>query len=467
MLHWLLSLALFILPVATASSQDLSSLSSQKSRQTPPGLSITFDGGLVGVNMAQVLDLVYQTMTPPTKETMTPPTKEYVVNARDTLCGILVSQGYPSPCEPFVQFLSRLNGRATLVKGIINQDDKITLPDLNLTRTKSGRVFYKNVERDSRQSSDVLENFRDLNVRRTDQSGNLYAVEYDAYQIYIPTQNDEESSILAKRVLSLQSANILVDIIRKDLLDVKPHSVVPLNRLRADCPTGHVLNFIYDYRDLSDYETDALTIMNQGIHQAAPVSVFLIDVALLKSPNLYPAFGDPPVTTIFNCNWSSFDRTIHHATHLAGIIASKESFGFRGLAPKTTIQSIEWAVPRNDGSGELKSSNPERQSILANLIPDRSFDRPINIFLAALSFDGWDDPQANTLPNDLARFTRRLEQNIRRWQPLFVVAAGQPDVGHLPVALTPQSTLFPQNLGDLPMLLSSRPARSARDQIQN
>src|SRR4051812_26695782 len=75
----------------------------------PPGVVVRFEGGVVGSNIAKVLAIANALEPVPTRRHRPAPS--------DTLCGILLSLGYPPPCEPLADFIGRLNNNPALVAG--------------------------------------------------------------------------------------------------------------------------------------------------------------------------------------------------------------------------------------------------------------------------------------------------------------------------------------------------------------
>src|SRR5580693_3350810 len=71
------------------------------SRHQAPGIVFSFEGGIVGDNMAAVLQGAY--------EIGTLATKRYTVQPKDGICRIVQTLGYPPPCNSIIKLINSLN----------------------------------------------------------------------------------------------------------------------------------------------------------------------------------------------------------------------------------------------------------------------------------------------------------------------------------------------------------------------
>jgi subtilisin family serine protease len=441
----LLPFALNIHPSSASAEND-----SSPSKRAAPGVVVSFEGGVVGQNIAKVLEKALEL---PDKI----PTETYILQVSDTTCGILQAQGYPPPCEPMARILDRLNPLMLPSRGKLKEGDAILLPRIKLRQYETGQIFSTRSPQEQRKGYEALQNWKDLKAFKVETSPTSFDVRYFAYEIYLPTRSDAESKFLRAKLEPVSSTNVLVDILRQEPVSTKPNGFPTLSEYEQWCKQGTAVGRIFDYRDLSDYELDALELVRAGLPRtSSTVKVHPIDIELKPSPNLYPAFGpEPPVT--WTCSWEKFIPSVHHATHLAGIIAGHEptNYGFKGLAPNVLIRPFKWAVPHPTNKDEVVSADEERGFNLAQQIRTQwSEPPPRRVYVAAISFDPWDRELVNGQLRDAAmRFLRPLENTIKGRRPLLIAAAGQVPDNRTPVEISPKTPLFPQNLGDLPSVI--------------
>lgn len=395
-----------------------------------PGVTVSFDGGRVSNNIALVIRLAarhdlleFEAFTP---------------SKNSTICGRLAEIGLPAPCEPIAQAIVDIN------QG--NERD-VRFPLFNLIRYDSGQKFSTAQAAEVRRSKDMLDNWRDINSKR---SGN--AVMYDGFQINFKARDDVQAKRFASEVVSIGSSAISVELLQLEQFKSKAHSAFSIDTLKAKCSEGKSLApIVLDYSTLSDYDLDALQF-TKPLAVTGGGKVILADVPLLEAPSFKPVLANAaPVP----CKWEPFQKALHHSTHLAGIINSRAEYGFGGLAPNTLIDPVRWAE-LND-AGQLVAVNGRHGELVSKIMePGLAPSPPLDIFLAAVSFDPWlfDLDAAGRLVNVAARFSRTLEKRIQQFRPFLVVAAGQPeDVSSQPKAITLLTPEFPQNLGDLPSVL--------------
>jgi hypothetical protein len=445
-------LGLILLTLALAAVCQSNADAGEKRDRQPPGVIVHFEGGIVGLNIAKVLSIA--------NSSESIPTYRYQPADNDTLCGILASAGYPPPCEGLADFVGKLNNNPALTAGKFEKGKEILLPSVNLARYRSAQTFSNKVQREVSRSNSLTESWTGLNLQPSQRTKNLYEIEYDAFEIFIPTSSDVSATSIASQILQLNTTNVLVDVLRVKPPSSTLQSVVSLDDLKASCNGTSALSAIYDYVELSDYDRDAVAIMRQGLRAASPqrerARVVVIDVPLLGAPNFYPAYKESLQNLNWLCKWDTFRTGLHHSTHLAGIVGSQDRFGFRGLGQNATIESFVWEKPKSDQPDETEPADPDRHTNLADRIAETAPEIPLPIYLAATTFDPWDfGLDANgLLLNANARFQRILENRIRGRRPLLVVAAGQAkSVTSKGVELTPSRPMSPQNLGDLPNVL--------------
>src|SRR5687767_10491217 len=92
-----------------------------------PGVLVSFQGGVVGENVARVLDVLLD-------EPTGVPTEEYTVAPGDTLCGILDARLYPPPCPPLADIIDRLNPKLRPSTLTLHVGDTLLFPKLRIDR---------------------------------------------------------------------------------------------------------------------------------------------------------------------------------------------------------------------------------------------------------------------------------------------------------------------------------------------
>lgn len=423
-------------------------------KRTAPGVVVSFEGGNAGQNMAAVLTVAARAGLLASRP--------YTVGQSDNLCKIIVSLGYPPPCEPFIQVLGLMNPgdkqQALLYK--LQPNQTILVPDLGVVKYRSSISYSKTIEREVARSKAVLSNWGDLNAKQTEglennlTAGNKGAVDFDAFQLFFKTQSDIQSADFASNIIDLKSTAISFDMLRMQPLPAKAYAATPLQALRDSCKTGAPIAEPYDYVTLAEPDLDAQTSVERGLPDSpVPVTVTLIDVPLTKAPNLYPSFGDTAPAKDWICQWVEFKAGLHHSTHMASIIASNGQYGFQGLSKGAKVDAFPWGTVSSED--KIEPSSADRHIKLGDEIQARSYDPlPLNVFVAAVSFDQWEFAlQYGQLPQENMRFVRTLERRIKQYGPFLVAAAGQTADGAPGEALYNTSPLFPMNLGDLPSVL--------------
>jgi subtilisin family serine protease len=412
--------------------------------RVPPGVVVSFEGGVVGDNVANVLQKLLE-------HPDGLPTETYTVQPNDTACGILDARSYPPPCTHMLKLLDRLNQARPPSKSSLKPGDALVLPRLTITRYTTTKKFSGGSPSEVSKQKTIQQYWKSLEPSQVQTTPNTSMIEYKAYELYIPTSGDKASLQLIARLAPVRSTNVLVDMLRVTPPAAKLHAARTANEYKNACETGTAVTDALAYQDYSDPDKDALVVIGNNLPQQT-VPVHLIDTPLLPSPNLYPAFGDMPGAQPWKCKWNNeFSPVHHHATHLAGILASQgNGFGFVGLCPKVKVKPFEWIKPGPNGKPLAASADRAIQLAQRISMSERA-GQPLRVYLAAVSFD---PPtvrlSAGHFQNPDQRFLRRLEKTIKDARPLLIVAAGQAESSaDLAVNLSPTSAESPQNLGDL------------------
>ncbi|WP_210331003.1 S8/S53 family peptidase [Microvirga terrestris] len=211
-----------------------------------------------------------------------------------------------------------------------------------------------------------------------------------------------------------------------------------------------LLSTTRSYSSLFDFDTDAVEAQKiyTGLVDPAPkATIHLLDTKLWPLPSLFPAFGVSPSPIGSKCKWS-FDRALHHANHMASIIASQgKGTGFEGVAPGIKLRSFDIFDSKNNPGG----------APMHVYVEENTYYKPSGVFLIPNTRtlgSGGDLPSKDWRFRDLLAYTLRNKGGFQR--PLVVAAAGQQDTSTEAVSLVSidsKTNMFPQNLGDLPNII--------------
>lgn len=199
---------------------------------------------------------------------------------------------------------------------------------------------------------------------------------------------------------------------------------------------------IADYVGLSSLPDSVNNCKNEQCPQ-----IVILDLPIEAHPDLAGAvFEDdgslqailPPLVKDGKQNVAAatFNRFKDHATHLAGIIASRDNgFGFVGINPNAEIVSLNWLT---------LGIQPET---LSEIITKRSQNGRFQIYLFANKWTLFlKDPSKFHGAED--RFQDRVARTIRDRKSVWVVAAGQNDSAAGDDISTFRREFAPMNLGD-------------------
>lgn len=401
-----------------------------------PGLIVSFEGSTSDNSIALVLELLIKKANL-VELSVALPTEQRIVRSGDSVCKMLREIGYPQPCgEVILRVVDRLNSSWSLDKTLL-VGQTLVLPAPQLVKYSVTRPFSGG----DAQLKSVLKAGASQNARLFDVRAGEPRVSYDAYRLFIPTVGDAESRELQKAIGALpRLVDVKVDLVLlyPELALQQSNPTKTSDEWKEICESGELFLNTYLYRDMAPGDRDALA--HSGLAGTpTPVWVHIVDGPINEAPSL-----DPINTKVHSkCRWVRFDLAQHHATHMAGIIASKDNGnGFLGLAPHAYVDPFELikvvngkAVPASDG---WQVSLAERMARSSNA------PLPLQVYLIAS-----DITQRGVGGLSGERFGDLISSRIKDSYSLFVVAAGHAASGKRPISLNAHVDMFPQSFGDL------------------
>jgi hypothetical protein len=407
----------------------------------PGNVIVRFDGGDVGANMAKVLIALGDI---PDALNVT----SHRIDRSETPCRVMTSMGFPPACDALKPLLGQLNPGLKSRK--LSVGTSVNLPNLKVYLLRSARSYAQDDATQSIAALTLLNNWKTKSPRQQANSAET-RINFDAYEIVLQTKSDEQAQAVMKRLAPLRSANI-----RFDPIWVKPRATKSFSswtdaEVRNECEHAGLAS-TRQYRDLSDYDTELVGKLDPWPANTTP-RVFVVDEPLDSSPNLVAAVASGATSTTsaaaWTCRWGDFKPSLNHATHMAGIIASK-SHGFEGLAPSVQIVAVPWLVAEDQNALAIRGDGVRNLGL--SIQQEEGFGQsPRNVWLMASEFP----PTSLLLDHgQLADPSQRANESpasqIHDYLPLFIVAAGQADRARneMPAHLSERYPIGPENLGD-------------------
>jgi hypothetical protein len=438
------SMGAALFATALSATAAMAGMEEQAPQHEAPGLVVSFQGGLAGRNFFDVLDAISKSGAEIPKEPVT-------IQANDSVCRLLVRRGYPPDCLALARFVDTLNPETKLMGRSLQIGETLQLPQLQVSSYQAVNNYARSIPRQAEFAKKLTKAYKEHDAKLVENADSV-SVEYKAYELYVPVKSDQDATDLADRLYALGLDNVFIDPLTKDAPPAALNSYTA-DEARDLCDSNDIGSRVYNYAELVDTDADVAEIVRHGLPaEPRKVSVTLIDTKLTPSPNLWPAFGDAaPPPQPWRCKWRKFVIGEHHATHLAGIIASSQkAFGFAGVAPNVKLNSFVWVTP--DQAGDLQRFSADRAPRLARVIGGRKYDFPLPVYLAATNFDALvqGGPEVRLSKDKEALRTKGvLLGTIATNKPLLIVAAGhQSDSTMEGIELEPRSNASPQNLGD-------------------
>lgn len=441
----------FAYSIALVLSQPAAASMAPPAKYKPGNVIVAFEGGLVGEELGKVMLAL-------AKGENLLPTKPYVVVASDTPCVIAARQlSFPQPCSAsFLNALDLLNPKTRPSRGRLRIGQTILLPDVWLRSYRTTRSFANAIPAERNRSVTIQKNWSHLKTGVAKSSSLSAQVDFDAYELILPSTDPVQHEKLMERVRPYESVNVRVTSIGFQGTPAKAYSV-DAARYEADCRRDPSTPVKVHYRDYADTDGDLTSLISQRPVGSRAAKVYLLDVPLVSTPNIAGAVdgndapaGDPN----WRCAWSGRASKLQHATHLAGIIASRDNgFGFVGLAPTSKIVSFQLLKPSASPDTVLDIPAGTEWMLADKMLENmEDTDPSLSLYLIAASLSPYPRAQLNQAGqiDKMLRFRGRpVEQRIHDLRPLFVVAAGQASgQSEMPIALAPSIPISPQNLGD-------------------
>ena len=396
------------------------------------GVSVVLFGGVVGPNLAAIL-------AEADNAGVVLPTRDEIVGSRGSICGVLVRLNYPPPCDLLFPMMRRVNGRAVDAE-VLQPEQSVLVPDISLRIDRRKRVF---TAQEAAKLARTTRNWKLLNVQLSAPGRADIILEYDAYSIVLPVDDDQAAEALTARLRGLNLDNTSVSEHLKapsslKLFAASGNDGAVADALRTECEGASGVN----QRSYADWlsEDRVSRVAVSAVPQRAS-TVVLIDTQLNAGPNLTAAMPAEGAKPDWKCAWRKPDAA-DHGTYLAGIIASRPNgYGFEGVAPATVLESTPLAQLEN---GQLTPLDDAFERVGEVFDAGTNGHLPLKTYLVALDFGIWAGKQYNSSLL-LQPVLIRTINDARR--PL-VMAAGQSQNGSPGVEISADSPLTPQNLGN-------------------
>ncbi|MER9866808.1 S8/S53 family peptidase [Mesorhizobium sp. M0136] len=439
-----LFLRLFLASVATIALAE----SCRAQSKTPgdevysSGVVVSLDGGLVSSNLAKVLDLLEAAG-------VALPSRPLTIQAGGSVCQLLLSMGYPPPCDPLLPRVEKLNRRFSGNFKNIAAGESIQMPAVDLTTLWQEKSVYR--REDTQEYLDgIKKNWRDLSVVVLPNNNDdfMRTFQYSRYKAVFPIKDFSLAQIAYSQLLNSDIPNMTVSLRGAGSSTVTLHSGFDdsgFDDLKPDyvngtCKQGKLwpdLNYI----DIVDSDPDADRLYQEARARGArgePTQIYMMDSPLAPSGNLGRALGAAQVEfdTIEkrSCKWvDPFVKERDHANLLAGIIADQEKTGFQGLWPYVLLESYD-----------IVKEDPDREEHVMSHLRDGGLRPSLDVYLFASDFE------VNSGTGPFKNEDMRQKTSGASVVPGFtnIIIAAAPTNVDGPVTLSATTSNFPQTWGD-------------------
>ncbi|WP_404374082.1 S8 family serine peptidase [Sphingomonas sp. MMS24-J45] len=427
-------------PVRAQTTDPVKAIEQATGTGAKPGdIVVELRGGKVAENLAAILDTLIGVPDALPIETVS-------LDDHPRLCDLLTARGYPPGCDALLVPIRRLNPGLDL--NALQPGSQIRLPQVTPT-TLAGFRALSTVQA---KSATVGKGFRWSPNRLVANVLGRSLLRYTAYRLLIPSSDDVHAEVILAAIRAKELSN--VDVEYAPRLQPPPPAFALADTAPVPCGPASLL----DYATLLEGDSNLATLTALP-KNAPPTDVWLVDTTLTSTPDL-PEEDDASAPGPEGCVQASFDRPRHHATHLAGIVGSRNGVRFRGLSPGARVHSIPYLKP--DPSDPRQYAYVDAapgfalRGQLETVISGSSERRPV--FLVATSFP------ANASEMDAVRKSRQSRAGVAPnnvffdYRPIVVASAGQQrqrsDGSFDPAdavldKIAPIYSNSPQNLGDL------------------
>lgn len=406
-----------------------------------PALVLSFEGGLPGNSVAEVLAILLKY-----PELLKEPEvlrSTHTAKRGDTVCLVLGNRNYPLPCGDSIRdVITLLNPELRATKGELRLGQTIVVPSPPIYRypitsyyTKEQPIETTKAEISKAEAAvdEMVSRWKiHLNASQVDENSRFRVVRYDGYRMVLETTSIEAALQLAKLLAPVRRdpANLRFDLVEERPIGKLQSAPTSVTEWEKECTSGSLFLSPRQYRDFINSDLSAVEHIDK-FTPVTPVRVTIVDVRVNDAPILSAV----PPGTVPSCNWTKYIPALHHSTHMAAIIASRHSaLGFIGLAPNANIESFELLVSDNGKPEPAAIFKSGQEFELGDRIAGVS---TLQVYLIATQFP------PSQLPPDVTGRGGSLGQRMFESRSLFVVAAGQEKVG-----LSTTGILYPQTLGD-------------------
>lgn len=386
-------------------------------------------------------------------------TRPVMVAPADTACIMAAREiKIPPPCSAqFLQALDILNPKLKPSMGKLSVGQTVLLPDIAISTYRTARTFTTVLAKDQQRSATIQKNWSHLKFGVAKQTARTKQLEFDAYELIFRTDDPARQAKLMTRLTPLRSLNVTVTPIGFKPASAKAYSSIDVVRYEQDCRHVPSSATKLDYRDYSDQDRDLAGKIDEPANRRS-AKVYLLDVKLVPTPNIADAVDEadrPTIPRQWQCAWTGRASRLQHATHLAGIIASRDNgFGFVGLSPKAKISSFDLLSPSANADTQLDIAPGKEAELADKILTNRSNELYLYLIAASLPKYTSGLNQLGQIDKNLRFQGRPVERRLSQIAPIVVVAAGQANMEtERPIALSPTAAISPQNLGDLPNVL--------------
>lgn len=419
-------------------------------------LEVEFQGGVIGNNMAAVLeqatavDGVVQTRT-------------VTRTQGEGLCQLLqeeISLEAHNCTQPLVNEIATINAR----RGIsfdpngIPANTPIVLPDLKAETFQFKRLYDSTAPLDKGPTIKNNSEWQRITTDSFIPDDAPYA-QVDTYKgVRWTLKTDVSSSDVQSLAWLLTGPNVSAR------PAVQPETSEQVT-LWSGTPDDHFNRWCVEKRT-DDPEADFQSLLSSLYDtsgavscSAAPADVAILDLPIEPVFDLAGSLGKPPQAPLSQCVASNFDQHRDHGMMMATIIGSaKNNVGFAGVSPAVRFRPFEWSNNENSLQQFIRDNVTETPPIFVFASKFLPFARPdaSTPFAQKATDLIWQHKDDGSYGPGLAtaesRFQKPLNKEIlNAGGALFVVAAGQNQTdGSI---IDPTLDLSPQNLGDLPNVL--------------